>query len=207
LTANGAGIAISGDGNVIGLKEVFTDASLTMLGAFARPIALYGNNQDWGGPTDLLLYPRLNAAGSLYFLAFPDHFEVIDVAPAMLRMRFAITEAIQDTVMPMAIDSGGRNIFLITDKGLTVVDLGAALLSIGHLSQQNAAPGTMVKVRGSGFDSTVTAKVGGVAATVSVTDENTLMLTIPSASSGPEDIVLSRGDGATYTLENAVVLP
>jgi len=46
-----------------------------------------------------------------------------------------------------------------------------------------------------------------VAATVSVTDENTLTLTIPSAASGPEDIVLSRGDGQTYTLENGVVLP
>ncbi len=40
-----------------------------------------------------------------------------------------------------------------------------------------------------------------------VTDENTLTLTIPSASSGPEDIALRRGDGQTYTLENAVVLP
>ena len=207
LTANGAGVAISGDGNVIGLKEVFTDASLTMLGSFTRPIALYGNNQDWGTPTGLLLYPRLNASGSLYFLAFPDHFEVIDVAHAMLRLRFALTEAIQSTIMPLAIDSGGRYVFLITDKGLTVADLGAALLSIGHLSQQNAGPGTQVTVRGSGFDSTVTAKVGGVAATVNVTDENTLTLTIPSASSGPEDIALSRGDGQTYTLANAVVLP
>jgi hypothetical protein len=207
LTANGVGVAMSGDGNVIGLKEVFTDSSLSMLGAFARPIALYGNNQDWGGPTGLFLYPRLNAAGSLFFLAFADHFEIIDVAHAMLRMRFALSEAIQYTIMPLAIDSGGRNIFLITDKGLTVVDLGAALLSIGHLSQQSAGPGTQVTVRGSGFDSTVTAKVGGVAANVNVTDENTLTLTIPTANSGPEDIVLSRGDGATYTLENAVALP
>jgi hypothetical protein len=53
----------------------------------------------------------------------------------------------------------------------------------------------------------VTAKVGGVAATVSVSDENMLTLTIRSAASGPEDIVLSRGDGQTYTLENGVVLP
>ncbi len=46
-----------------------------------------------------------------------------------------------------------------------------------------------------------------MAATINVTDENTLTLTIPSASSGPEDIALRRGDGQTYTLENAVVLP
>jgi len=32
-------------------------------------------------------------------------------------------------------------------------------------------------------------------------------LTIPSAASGPQDIVLTRSDGETYTLENGVVLP
>jgi hypothetical protein len=67
---------------------------------------------------------------------------------------------------------------------------------------RNTGHGKRERVR-----STVTAKVGGVAANVNVTDENTLTLTIATANSGPEDIVLSRGDGATYTLENAVALP
>jgi hypothetical protein len=57
LTANGAGVAISGDGNVIGPKRIIYRCLLTMLGSFSRPIALYGNNQDWGTPADLLLYP------------------------------------------------------------------------------------------------------------------------------------------------------
>jgi hypothetical protein len=122
-------------------------------------------------------------------------------------MRFSLTETIQNTASPLAIDSGGRYVFLVTDKGLTVVDFGAALLSIGHLTPQSAAPGTQVIVRGSGFDSSVTATVGGVAAAVSVADENTLTLTIPAAPSGPEDIVLTRSDGQIYALENGVVLP
>lgn len=63
-----------------------------------------------------------------------------------------------------------------------------------NLQTHTAGPGTQITVRGSGFNSTVTAKVGGVAATVNVTDENTLTLTIPTANSGPEDIVLSRGE-------------
>jgi len=124
-----------------------------------------------------------------------------------LRMRFSLTETIQNTASPLALDSGGRYVYLLTDKGLTVVDLGAAPLSIGHLSQQNASPGTQITVRGSGFDSGTIATVGGVSASVSVTDENTLTLTVPGAPSGSQDIVLTRGDGETYTLENAVVLP
>jgi hypothetical protein len=203
----GYGVTISGDGNVIGENLALWDASLNIVGSISQPIGLYEGLYSNAGPSTLLLHPLLNASGSLYFFSYPNYFEIADVAHGLLRMRFPLTETIQSTIMPMAIDSGGRNIFLITDKGLTVVDLGAALLSIGHLSQQNAGPGTQVTVRGSGFDSTVTAKVGGVAATVKVTDENTLTLTIPSASSGSEDIALSRGDGQTYTLENAVVLP
>jgi hypothetical protein len=42
---------------------------------------------------------------------------------------------------------------------------------------------------------------------VSVTDENTLTLTVPAAVAWPEDILLTRGDGATYTMENGILLP
>jgi hypothetical protein len=129
----------------------------------------------------------------------------VDVPSATLRMRFSLTETVQSVAAPIAIDSGGRLVFLITNQGLTVVDLGAAPLSIGHLTPQSASAGTPISVRGSGFDSTVTATVGGVTASISITDQNTL--TVPSASSGPQDIVLTRGDGEVYTLENGLVLP
>ncbi len=123
-------------------------------------------------------------------------------------MRFSLTQTISNrAAAPLAVDSGGHHVYLLTDKGLTVVDFGAAPLSIGHVSQQNPAPGAQVIVRGSGFDSATTATVGGVAASVTFTDENTLTLTIPAAPSGPQDIVLTRTGGETYTLENAVVLP
>ena len=205
--ADGLGIAISSDANVIGSNQVLGDVSANLLGSLARPIPLYGNAAYFTPSQNPLLRPRLNASGSLYYFAYLNSFEIIDVPHASLRMRFALTETIQNTASPLAIDSGGRYVYLLTDKGLTVVDLGAAPLSIGHLSPQAASPGTLIGVRGSGFDSGTTATVGGVAATVSLTDENTLTLTLPSVASGPEDVVLTRSDGETYTLENGVVLP
>jgi len=201
------GIAISADGNVIGYSQILGDIHSNMLGSIAVPIPFYGNTVNSTLPTSLLLRPRLNASGSLYYFSYPNYFEIIDVAHATLRLRFSLTETIQATASPLAIDSSGRHVYLLTDKGLTVVDLGAAPLSIGHLSQQNASPGSQIVVRGSGFDSGIAATVGGVAASVSFTDENTLTLTIPSAALGPQDIVLTRSDGETYTLENGVVLP
>ncbi|MGB2592336.1 MAG: IPT/TIG domain-containing protein [Candidatus Acidiferrum sp.] len=205
-STNEFGIAISGDANVIAVNQILGDVNGNMLGSIAQPLALYGSPYALN-PPPLLLRPRLNAPGSLYYFAYPNYFEIVDVEHAALRMRFSLTETVQSTASPLAIDSGGRFVFLITNQGLTVVDLGAAPLSIGHLTPQTASPGTTVTMRGSGFDSTVTATVGGVAAVVSITDQNTMTLTMPAAASGPEDIVLTRGDGETYTLENGVVLP
>jgi IPT/TIG domain len=202
---NEYGIAISGDANVVFANDILGDVNLNMLGAIARPTPFYGNTVT-ADPLTPLLYPRLNASGSLYYVPYPNYFEIIDVQHATLRMRFSLTETIQDTAAPLAIDSGGRFVYLLTDKGLTVVDLGAAPLSIGHLSQATAPAGTQVTVRGSGFDSGTTATVGEVAAVVSFTDENTLTLTIPAVSSGPQDIVLTRTDGESYTLENGIVV-
>jgi len=106
----------------------------------------------------------------------------------------------------MAIDPGGQFVFLITDKGLTEVDQGSAPLSIGHLSVSSASPGTVVTVRGSRFEAGMTATVARLNATVSVTDENTLTLTIPNAKSGPQNIVVTRTDGESYTLENGITV-
>jgi hypothetical protein len=143
----------------------------------------------------------------LYYFSYPNYFEIVDVAHAALRMRFSLTQTTDYTPSAMAIDSGGRNVYLLTDKGLTVVDLGTAPLSIGHLSQQSASPGSQITVRGSGFDPSIAATVGGIAASVSFADENTLTLMVPAALPGPQDIVLSKSDGEMYTLENGIVLP
>jgi IPT/TIG domain len=205
-TDDGYTVAFAGDANVFIGNQILGDVNANMIGSLAQPLALYGSAYQLNPPV-LLLRPRFNDSGSLLFLAYPSYFEIVDVPFATLRMRFSLTETIQNVASAIAIDSGGRFVFLITNQGLTVVDLGAAPLSIGHLSPQNAAPGTQVTVRGSGFDSTITATVGGVAASVSFTDQNTLTLIVPTATSGPQDIVLTRGDGEIYTQENGLVLP
>lgn len=207
---SGYGIAISGDGNVIGSFFALVDTGGDLLGTIATPYPLY-RNADNGQPPGFwvpppLMFPRLNASGSLYYFAYPNYIEIMDVAHALLRLRFALTETVQNTAAPIAIDSGGQFVYLITDKGLTVVDFGAAPLSIGHLSLASAQPGTKVQVRGSGFESGMTTTIGHVAAHVNVTDQNTMTLTVPAAMAGPQDIVLKLTNGETYTLENGITV-
>jgi hypothetical protein len=99
----GYGIAISSDGNVIGSNQVLDDVSSNLLGAISHPIPLYGNPILYTPSQYPLLRPRLNASGSLYYFAYQNYFEIIDVAHALLRMRFALTETIQNTASPLAI--------------------------------------------------------------------------------------------------------
>jgi hypothetical protein len=122
-------------------------------------------------------------------------------------MRFSLTETISNTAVPIAIDSGGRHVYMITNQGLTIVDLGQAPLSIGSLSPSSALPGTQITVRGSGFTPSTTATIGSQLVTVNFIDENTLTFIVPSIVSGAANIMLKNSDGTTYTLENGVTIP
>jgi hypothetical protein len=205
------GVAMAGDGNLASAGNAFLDASGNMVGSLARPVALFNgqtvtpyplNNY----PANSLQRPRLNAAGSLYYWAYPNYFEIFDVPTATLRLRFSLTETVQNVETPIAIDTGGRQVFLITSAGLTIVDLGSAPLSIGHLSPSTASSGTQIQIRGSGFKSGITTAIGGQPATISFTDENTLTVTVPTLSSGPQNMTLTNPDGTTYTLQGAITV-
>jgi IPT/TIG domain len=202
--------AISGDGNVVAQQTVFTDSSANIVGQIAGSFSSIVTPITTSSPDGLsltsLLDPQFNASGSLYFFPHPNLLDIIDVQHGTLRMRFSLTETISNGVAPLAVDSGGQYIYLLTSKGLTIVNLGEALLSIGSLNPTSASPGTAVTVRGSGFSASIAATVGGQVATVNFIDQNTLTLTVPSVSSGPSDVVLSSGSGITYTLENGLTI-
>ena len=205
-TSNGAyqqyHVAFSSDGNVAASGLLLADSAANTVARIAQPIVYYaavGNN--YSGPV-------FNAAGSLYYVPYPNFIDIIDVQHAMVRMRFSLGETVPtlSTAMPISIDASGRFIYLITDKGLAIIDLGAAPLSIGWLSSTLASAGAQVVIRGSGFDSSIIATVAGQPAVVSITDESTLTLTIPTDVSGPVSIVLTNGDGFQYNAEGLLTI-
>lgn len=206
------GVTVAADGNVIGLQRAFINPSGNILGRFADPEVFYPNASsavyyNYSPYQDgALQNPTLNDPGSLYYWAYPSYIDIVDVHHGVPALRFGLTETITNTVAPMAIDSSGQRIFLITNKGLTVVDLGNAPLSVGHFSQTSGGPGAQIDMRGSGFESGITATLGGVSAPLIFTDSETLTVTVPGAKAGPEDLVLTNPDGTTYTLQNAVTV-
>ena len=152
----------------------------------------------------MLMNPQLNAFGSLYFWAYINHFDIIDSATGMLRLRFSLTENVQAVQTPMAIDPAGKMVFFIADKGFTVVDLGSAPLSAVYTSPSSASQGAQIQVRGSGFLAGVTATIGGKAAPTTLVDDSTLTVTVPAVSSGSQDIAITNIDGTTYTLHSGI---
>lgn len=204
------GAAIANDGNLAATDLLFLDSSGNVIGRLAQPDVFY-TRSTWAPGFDSfssggLFMPVLNDAGSLYYWAYPNGFDIIDVAHATLQFRFSLQEYVQNAALPIAIDTGGRQVFLVTDRGLTIVDLGSAPLSVGHLSPQWAAAGTPVRFRGSGFSAGTTVAIGGKAAPTTFMDENTLDVTVPNVSPGLQSIVLRNPDGTTYTLENSLTV-
>jgi len=64
--------------------------------------------------------------------------------------------------------------------------------------------GTVVTISGSGFGSTATVKIGGVAATgVSVTSSTSITATTPAHAAGKADVVVTNADGQSGTLSQA----
>jgi hypothetical protein len=68
------------------------------------------------------------------------------------------------------VDETGQRVFALTVSGLTIVQLASAPLGIGTVTPSNApaAGGTAIRVRGSGFQSTTTATIGGKKASVTL---------------------------------------
>lgn len=192
------GPVISGDGHATASEFVLADSVANVVGRVARPEVYYSALNSDAAHTPLLA-PKLNDSGSLYYFAFPSFVDIVDFQHGILRIRFSLSETISNTATPMAIDTSGRYLYLITGIGLTIIDLGEAPLSISWLSAATAPPGTQITVRGSGFNTFTTATVGGQAASVVFVDTNTLTLTVPTLSAGPATIVLSNGGGQTYT--------
>jgi hypothetical protein len=103
----------------------------------------------------------------------------------------------------MAVDAYGQNIYLITNAGLTIVQLANAPLAMGSVAPPAGSAGTTVTVRGSGFQATTAVTVGGTAAASTLVDANTLQIVIPEVSAGPVQITVSSPSGESYSLDNA----
>ena len=202
---------MTGDGNILAAGFRLSDTNANFLNFMALPDPYYPQQLPGtpiGNGTTLQLEEKMNDSGSLLYVPLANSVDIFDVSHATLAKRATLSEQIPSQIIDaLAIDVTGENIFLLTNKGLTVVELDVVPLSIGSVAPATASAGTQVTVRGSGFVSGTTASLNGIAAVVSPVDGNTLHLVVPILASGPVQIHLSNPDGSTYSWDDAFTIP
>ena len=86
-----------------------------------------------------------------------------------------------------------------------IVQLANVPLGMGTLSPASGPKSVRISVtvRGSGFQNGTTATLGGKTATVALKDANTLTLSTPSTTTGPQKLILTSPDGESVALDTA----
>ena len=204
----GMSAAVSIDGSVFSTGSGLLDASADLVGYLAWQdvrqvdvsVCVPLEKIPDGGSLVYIPYPNFV---DIVHVPHPSYVDIFDVNHGVLVRRISLGEQIQQVTDAMAIDSYGQTIYLITNAGLTVVRLGNAPLSIGHLVPSAGPAGTKVTVHGSGFQNGTVVTGNGSQVATTFVDPNTLQAIIPSLIAGSVQITVSNPAGATYPLDNA----
>jgi hypothetical protein len=145
--------------------------------------------------------------------------DILDAHSGILRLRLFLPQQFLTDVDGLhgsflTIDENGQRLFAITSSdgsaqnaSVTFVQLANVPLGIGTLSTTSgpAAGGTSLTLRGSGFQSGITATLGGKPVSITFKDINTLSLVTPPLTPGPNQLVLTNPDGETVSLDAAFI--
>ena len=146
---------------------------------------------------------KLNPSGSLLFEPQVTGVDVFDVHTGRLAMHIALPEGIPLDMNAMALDETGTKMFLISNSGITIAELFQAPLSLASVSPPAASQGTLVTVRGSGFQNGARVAFGTSQASMTYVDQNTITATVPVLSTGPVRITVTNPNSQAYSLDAA----
>jgi hypothetical protein len=140
--------------------------------------------------------------------------DIFDAHTGRLRLRILLAEPLATLSTDidalhgsfLTIDENGQRIFALTTSGFTVIQLANVPLSIGGIFPASApAPGgAILTIRGSGFQSAATVTIGGKSAATTFVDTNTLTVTTPPLTAGPQQIIITNPNGDSYSLDAAL---
>jgi hypothetical protein len=142
--------------------------------------------------------------------------DILDAHTGLLRLRVFLPEPLAALSTDidalhgsfLAVDETGHRIFALTTSGLTIVQLANVPLSIGTVSPASAraSGGTTLAIRGSGFQSGTTVTIGGKSAATTFVDINTLTMTTPLLTPGPQHVLITNPSGDSYSLDAALTV-
>ena len=200
----GSGLGSSAaDGNLfaVGIGVVASDGTSTV--GMAVPDELGGFQSFF--PNDA----ALNDSGSLEFVpGVPGdkRLFVLDTHHGDILLNLTLNSPVNVWSKVIAVDTHAQYVFLSDWQGLTVLNLSSPPLAIGSVNPSTVSinGGTVVKVRGSGFQPGTTVTIGGKSATSVFVDASTLQVTTPARPAGAAQMIVADPNGETYKLDAAV---
>jgi hypothetical protein len=157
----------------------------------------------------------LNATGSLLYKTYPNSIATFDVFYGTLLNTVMLPEtASLNATGPAgtgsfglshltAIDPAGQRLWIITSAGLTTLHFDSDPLSVGEVQFSGAS----LTLLGSGFSAGTTLLVDATSVPLTITSTTSASATLPTLSSGPHFVTLTRPDGQTYIREYAFTTP
>jgi IPT/TIG domain len=200
-------VAVARDGNLVAVNNLTGDSDFSFpmfLDSALNQVSQLGIESLFAAVNQPGM--ALHDSGALLYSSTDRGIDVIDEHHGTLSERIVLNEQAVGLSGSLAIDQTGGRIFLITNAGLTSIELDAVPLSIGSVTPSSGSPGTLLQIRGSGFQTGTTAKVNGKVANTTFVDAGTLQLTIPVIASGPAALTLVNSDGTSYNLDAAIVV-
>jgi len=191
--------AISGDGTTIsfiddlpggGTYVLGLDSSFNMVSDFVQPEGL----------GEGLVYGQFfNPSGALLYIPGDSGIDVYDFHKGTLRKRIGVVEpAIVNINQAATMDNTGSYLCLLTQTGLDVIEDNPPLsVRSASPSPNTAGAGTVITVRGAGFQPGATVSIGGENISAVVTDSQTLSFSLPSEANSIEFTVINP-DNTSY---------
>jgi len=168
-------------------------------GLFSKGSDTVNNEEKFNASGSILYSPVLQGFG----LVESNGVEITDTNLGIPLGQILLSEQISSVQIPMDFDEAGNRVFLITNRGLTIINLATPPLSIGYLSPATgpASGNTAVTIRGSGFQAGTTITFGSTTVPGTFVDSSTLQVLTPSGSAGGTTVSVQNPDGTSYSLD------
>lgn len=202
FTSDSHDAAISADGTIFAANFALLDSAAKLRGFTAiEPYA------DTGALSSHNVFgEKLNPAGSLLFYPQDSGVAIFDTHTGRLVRHIVLPVSIPQNSGAMALDESGTKMFLTTTTGIAIAQLDPAPLSIGTVNPAAGPSGTVIVLRGSGFQSGATVSFGTTQGSTTFVDSSTVQATVPTLPAGPVRISINNPDGSRYFVDDAFTL-
>jgi YVTN family beta-propeller protein len=191
--------AISADGTIFAGNFAVLNASAELKGFMAY--------EPYADTENVSLHnvfgEKLNPSGSLLFYPQDSGVDIFDTHTGRLVRHIVLADPIPADSGGMALDETGMKMFLISNTGITIAQLFQAPLGLATVNPAAGPQGTVVVIRGSGYQNGATVTFGTTQVSATFVDSNTLHATVPALPPGAVRISVKNPDGHQYSLDDA----